>query len=1101
MQTRLETVSRVGLWFTVCALLSLACVVAQPSYTIQTFAGGALPINVPATSAAIGTPHAMASDTNGNIYIALAGYQIIVKLSPNGVLTHIAGTGISGFSGDGGPATLAQLGSVEALAVDPAGNLYVADSNRIRKISSSGIISTIAGQAYAGFSGDGGLATAATLNIPRALAVDSNGGLIIGDSFNHRIRTVSGGIINTIAGTGVSGFSGDGGPALVAQFYAPSGLDIDNSGNIFVADWGNSRIRRISAGVVTTVAGSGSSGFSGDGGPATTARLNAPRDVKVDLQGNLYIADSANSRVRKVVGGIITTFAGATSGSNFSGDGGPATLATFHTDLPSVAVDALGNVYIADEGNGRVRVVDLSAIVRTAAGGGYGGDGGPGSLSQLLGPQQLAMNSSGDLYIADTGNHRIRKISAGVITTVAGVSTPGKTGDGGLAVNAALDSPQGVALDSSGNLYISDSQNCVLRKISMSGIINRFAGNGTCSSTPNDGGPATSGQFVYPAGLAVDTSGNVYVADPIQNRVRKISTTGIITTVAGTGTLGFSGDGGLATSAQLSSPASVAVDAAGALYIADRGNFRVRKISTSGVITTVAGTGSAGYSGDGGPATAAKIGQVFQVALDASGNLYFADASNNRLRRIAIDGTISTSAGVGTAGFTGDGGPALGAQLNYPYGVATDASGAVFVADTLNQRVRVLIPGGNSCAYQLDASVLQPGTSGGMFPVAITTTSGCSWSAINLPSWVSVTGSAAGTGAGTILLVVSSNSGAGRLANIYIGGQLVTVVQATSQGCNYSLSNGGQAFAASGGSGVVTLTVDPGCPWASAPSASWVSVVRGTTGLGNGEIAFQAAANSGVARTATIAIGLVSFTVEQAAASVSALTSSASLPHLATGGGWTTRYAFTNVGSTAAQIRFTIFDEAGNPLLVPLSFPQNSGNSGPVLASSIDRTLAPGALLIMEAQVPFTIPAKQGWAQLLTDGSVDGSGAFRFTTGPANDHQAVVPLENRASNKFVVTFDNSADFVAGIAVANIGIAGNVGIVIRDDAGTQLVNGPIPMGAGAHTAFVLSDTYSATVGKRGTVELDAPVGGQISTLGIFFNINSFGFSSIPALVKP
>ena len=335
----------------------------------------------------------------------------------------------------------------------------------------------------------------------------------------------------------------------------------------------------------------------------------------------------------------------------------------------------------------RAAVGDITTVAGTGTVG-FSGDGGPATSAELNDPYGVAVDGSGNLYIADTQNNRVRKVDgSGTITTVAGTGTAGFSGDGGPATSAAALRSPGVAVDGSGNLYIADYANSRVRKVDGSGTITTVAGTGTAGFS-GDGGPATSAELDHPVGVAVDGSGNLYIADYDNNVVRKVNGSGTITTIAGTGTFGFSGDGGPATSAELSSTAGVALDGSGNLYIADEDNSRVRKVDGSGTITTVAGTGTAGFSGDGGPATSAELNFPGGVAVDGSGNLYIADAINHRVRKVDGSGTITTVAGTGTFGFSGDGGPATSAELNDPDGVAVDGSGNLYIADFDNSRVR-----------------------------------------------------------------------------------------------------------------------------------------------------------------------------------------------------------------------------------------------------------------------------------------------------------------------------------------------------------------------------------------------------------------------------
>ena len=334
--------------------------------------------------------------------------------------------------------------------------------------------------------------------------------------------------------------------------------------------------------------------------------------------------------------------------------------------------------------------------ITTIAGNGtmaYSGDGGQAAAAAFNQPRGMALDSSGDIFVADTNNSVIRKIGPdGIITTVAGNGTAGYSGDGGPATAAMLNQPEGVALDpTSGNLIIADSQNRRVRKVDSSGNITTIAGTGV-EGYSGDGGPAVSAMLHRAVDLAIDISGNIYFADSVDNRVRKIDNSGNITTVAGNGTPGFSGDGGLAINAQLQTPTGVALDKGNNLYIADGNNFVIRLVNPAGNIGTIAGTGVEGFSGDGGPAGSAKLNFALGVKVDSSGRIFIADASNNRVR-VVQGGTISTLAGTGTDGFSGDGGPAASALLSNPWAVALDNAGNVLVADRVNNRVRKITLG------------------------------------------------------------------------------------------------------------------------------------------------------------------------------------------------------------------------------------------------------------------------------------------------------------------------------------------------------------------------------------------------------------------------
>ena len=704
----------------VTGLILWTATAALPQSVITTIAGTdfTYPLQpLPALQAPLGLTVGVALDARGNLYVADIDNSLVLKLDQQGTLTVFAGNGQFGFSGDGGPAASASLAYPYGVAVDTAGSVFIADAynNRIRKVTPDGIITTVAG-------------SAANLSNPRGVAVDLAGNLFIADSGNNRIRRLTpGGVISTIAGSGVPGFSGDGGAAVSAALNSPLGIAVDAAGNLFIADTGNNRIRKVApGGVISTVAGSGVPNFSGDGGAAVNAALNSPLGIAVDAAGNLFIADSGNNRIRKVApGGSIATVAGNGNGG-FSGDAGLATSASLNNPY-AVAADAAGNLFIADADNSRIRKVAPDGVVVTVAGNrGYRfeGDGTAATGAVLNAPVALALDTAGNLFIADSGNNRIRKVSPdGIIATVA----------------ASLAAPSGVAVDAAGNLLIADRFNNLVRKVTPGGIITTAAGAGD-SGFSGDGGPATSAMLSLPSGVTVDAAGNLFIADQANERIRKVTPGGTITTVAGNGREGFSGDGGPATSASLSLPSGVAIDAAGNLFIADTNNNRIRKVTPGGTITTVAGNGIRSFSGDGGPATSASISLVYEVAVDAAGNLFIPDSQNERIRKVTPGGIITTVAGNGEGGFSGDGGPATGASLGSPYGAAVDAAGNLFITDSGNNRVRVVLSATPS--YQASPATLNFSTGDAPGTQTINLTSsiaGLAYKASSDAPWLNIT--------------------------------------------------------------------------------------------------------------------------------------------------------------------------------------------------------------------------------------------------------------------------------------------------------------------------------------------------------------------------
>jgi sugar lactone lactonase YvrE len=677
-------------------LLFAAFLSGQGQYTISTLAGGASTLNGytgdggPAIQARLNKPGGLAPGSHGKLYISDTWNQAVRLVDPTGKIRTIAGTGAEGFGGDGGPAIQAKLLFPRGIALDTRGNLYIADTqnNRIRVVTPDGIISTYAGTGEPGYGGDGGPALSAKLGRPDGIAIDANDVLYFTDSGNNLVRKITpDGIISKVAGEAQVGraIRNPEGP-----FNSPRGIAVTPDGSLYVADRGHARICKIdSSGTVTVVAGDGMNrGLSpteapGDGGAALMANIPYPEAVAIDADGNLLIAAGKIRRVDR--GGVITTILGARLDFPTLDNGDP--LQTRMGSPEDVVTDSKGNIFVAD--TFRHRVLRLSPNGTLAVIAGLDTlpeekDGGPAGTLRLWSPWSVSVGPAGDVFVADSDMNRIVRITEdGRFHRVAGKGAPiirieghgpppQFSGDGGPATAADLDDPFGVAVDSHGTIYISDSINNRVRKVTANGIIETIADIGEAGSS-GDGGRALKARLSNPSGLAVDSRGNVYVADCGSNSVRQISSEGIIRTVV----------------SGLKCPHGVAVDAKDTLFIADTFNHFIKRLDPDGKIHTIAGTGKQEFSGDEGPATEAGLAAPDSLTIDSQGNIYIADRGNRRVRKITRDGIIHTIAGNHETGFSGDGGPALKAPI-FPTSVAVDSRGRVYVTD--HNLIRLLTP-------------------------------------------------------------------------------------------------------------------------------------------------------------------------------------------------------------------------------------------------------------------------------------------------------------------------------------------------------------------------------------------------------------------------
>ena len=733
-----------------------------------------------ATDAQLNYPMGVAVDAEGNIYIADTGNNRVRKVEfATGRIVTLAGNGDYGYGGDGGLAVDAQLLSPNSVAIGAAGEVYIADTGnfRVRRVGQEdGVISTIAGDGGGVLAGDGGPAVDAQLGTIWRIAVDSVGNIYLTDGGGgNRVRKIDfpSGIIRTVVGTGEAGYSGDGGVATSATIDYPVGVAVDSVGNIYVADAGNQRIRKVNGatGIITTIAGTAISGFSGDGGLATNARITMPMGVAVDSAGRVYFADYDAWRIRMVVpldpntpdtiapaavsglsarpgidsgtaklswvntgdDGVSGNISGGTFYVGYSQD--PAHVFSKETCQISVGTSVAAGaestymleglapestyylkVYLADaagnvlEASSPAQVfVSNIGLITTIAGNGESGDVnvpfGALATDVPISPFSVSVDTAGNVLVSDSIPWVLRVGKNGQVSRMAGTGEAGYGGDGEGALEARFGDIYDVVSGPDGSVYIVDAGNQRVRKVDPAGTITTLAGTGEAGYS-GDGGPAETAQLNNPSGLALDSSGNIYISELSNHCVRKVDASGTITTVAGTGEEGYSGDGGPAVAARLLNPAGVAADTLGNLYITDNNGHRVRKVEPSGIITTVAGTGESGDSGDGGPAVAARLSAPSGIFVDAAGNVYVADTGNHRVRVINTQGVIYTVAGEGAeGGYVGDGMPAVVSRLMYPYDVSGSTDGKIYIADSNNNRVRMVRVG------ELAPDIIPPETS------------------------------------------------------------------------------------------------------------------------------------------------------------------------------------------------------------------------------------------------------------------------------------------------------------------------------------------------------------------------------------------------------
>ena len=691
-----------------------------PAGALTAIAGAGFRDGIPAKEADAGWPLGVARRPDGDLIVVDYQWHRLYRIDSQGILHNFAGDGIRGLSGDGGPAISARFNHPHDLSVDKHGHLYLSDlCNQVyRRIDAeTGIVTRIAGSGVVGRGGDGGPALEAELDTTCGIAVADNGDLYLSSEWANTIRRVDARteIIDRFAGldarhypsergasrpaggsgNSLGGYHGDGGPASEAGFQHPEHLAFDSQGDLYVCDNSNDRIRKIDmrSGVISTVLGNGQRASNGDGGLAVNASTLMPDALCFDAQDNLYVGEKYGFRIRKVdaATGVVTTLVG-NGCPGFGDEGLPGTDTRCNSVESGIWADPDGSVYWGDC-SGRTRRCDgASGIVTTVLGGTHVHDGEVATEGFISGIAGIDVGPDGQIYLADAWNQRIRAIDpvSGLIRTVAGNGARAYGGDNGPATEAYLGNPHDVCVDPEGRVVIADTRHGHVRRVDEDGTIRVVAGTGQ-QWDKGDGALAVSACLVHVMSVAYGPGGDLYIGDAAVGRIRRVdATTGIITTCAGIGLPGYSGDGGPASEARIHSPDAIRFDTEGNLYFADSKCHVIRRIGRDGLITTVAGCGEPGFSDDGAPAAGAKLNEPTGLAVNIDGRVYFSDSLNHRVRRVNADGRLETVAGCGEPGESADDVEATSAHLNEPHALCFYDSHILLISDFFNNRVKAL---------------------------------------------------------------------------------------------------------------------------------------------------------------------------------------------------------------------------------------------------------------------------------------------------------------------------------------------------------------------------------------------------------------------------
>ncbi len=1017
-------------------------------YTVTKYAGlnGIAGANDGTTNfAQLNLPIGIALDANGNLYVADSGNQTIRKISPTGISSTFAGAAGAQGNSDGSGSN-ARFSTPSGVAVDGAGNIFVSDSSNhtIRKVTSGGAVTTFAGSAGNSGSADGS-GSAARFNNPIGLAFATSGDLIVVDSNNHTLRKITpAGSVSTLAGSAGSSGSADG-TGSAARFSNPHSVAIDGSGNIFVSDAGNHTIRKITAaGSVTTFAGAvGSTGSSdGTGG---TARFKNPQGVAFDGSGTLCVADSGNNLIRKIsAAGAVTTFAGST-GSSRSQDG-TGTGAAFQSPA-GIAFDSGGTLYVADTFNHTLRKATAAAVVTTWIGSPprAGAADGIGAAGLFNNPWSVAIDAARNVYVADQQNNTIRKISAtGAVTTLAGLAgVSGSTDGTGSA--ARFNQPTGVAIDSAGNIYVADKNNYAIRKVTAAGVVTTFAG--LAGSFGTNDGTGTAARFASPNGVAIDNAGNVYVADTGAFTIRKITASGVVTTLAGS-PFGLGAADGTGSAARFNAPTSVTVDSGGNVYVADYGNFAIRKVTASGAVTTLAGSLGVQGSRDA-TGSAARFNAPIAVAVDATGNVFVIEYSDNTVRLVSPAGVVKTIAGTATIRGSDDGTGAT-AQFADPTGVAVDSLGTIYIVDYSNSLIRRGLPPGAA------TFTTQPASQSVAVGQSVTFSIGASGSGLSY-QWqkngVNISGAtsasytiaspqAADAASYSVLVTSGSITAASAPATLGVGSALPSnPISITTQPASQTVTAGQSASftVAATGAGLSYQWQKAGTPISGATSATYSIASAQSNDAGSYTVVISASGNSATSAAATLTVSPAAGGPTARLVNLSVLTS------LATSGDtFTLGYVVGGSGTSGAK---QLLVRAVGPTLGAAPF-----NIGGVLAD-------PQIALFDASSTLVASNDNWGGLQSLTN-AFAAVGAFPYASTTSLDAAALVNITT-ANNSVVISATDRGTGTVLAEVYDTTPAGNftaitprlINVSVLKSLGTSLTAGFVVGGAGSMKVLV------------------------------------------------